>query len=454
MRKFSKLLFPFFVLALFSACGSGSPTTENDDVGDLFGALLPTTEQMALFPKGLGPWASLDATPVPTATPTSVLLSNTPPIGQQGTCSGCKQGQGSPGSCVSWSAAYGLGSYTAGITQGWDLGDQDHLVSAAYLYAWVLNKEGKTCPVGTMDPDYLNFLVSSGAPSAATVAYQANCDYLGGINLGTLSDPDFEIGSWSFVSPQNRDLIRSYLAAGHAVAFAGHLYQGFGLLEGPDVYYGSGPFEVNPTTKKLVGHGMMLIGYDDSIGDPSKGLGAYRIQNSFGTNWGDGGYLWMSYGTFESSILSAYIAEPLAGPISGVADLISGAPQAPPGRVTRAYQFLENGADAVRVSLVFRHQFDDAVELREISVSDPSGKTARHDYRVWHRNGYTHLQRHDGKQFLPGSYQLHFEVGLQDGSSTTYDGEVAVPSVSGSPLPASAFVSGILGGNGQNARIE
>lgn len=444
-------------LAAIAACsGSGSLILEDDETGALYGAILADDEEIAAYPKGVGPWASLEATPSPSATPTSVLLSGTPPIQQQGTCSLCSQGEGSPGSCISWSAAYGLGSYTANLTQQWGVEDPDHQVSAAYLYAYVLNQESRSCPTGTMEPPYLNFLVRNGAPSMTTVPYQPNCTYLGGIDLGTLSDPAFKIGSWSYVSPQDRDLIKAYLAAGHAVAFAGHLYDGFGLLQGSDVYYGSGPFEINKTTGKLVGHGMLLIGYNDALGDPTQGLGAYRLQNSFGTNWGDSGYLWMSYGTFESSIVSAFVAEPLAGSISGGTALVPDAAVAPDGRITGVFQLVRNTATGEPlVHLVFRHQFDGPVEIREARVVDPSGKAARHVYdRVWHQNGYTHLTRRDGGQFLAGNYALEIAAGLPDGSVARYSAEVPVAPLAASSLPAFGFSVGLLGGNGQAAALE
>ena len=449
-----------FILALVLtsvvACGGSGPSVlEDDETGVLYGAILPDDAAIASYPKGVGPWASLEATPSPSATPTSAMLSNTPPIGQQGSCSLCSQGEGSPGSCISWSAAYGLGSYTANLTQQWGIDDPDHQVSPAYLYAYVLNAESRSCPTGTMEPPYLNFLVRNGAPSNQTVPYQANCSYLGGIDLGTSSDPSFKIGSWSYVSPQDRDLIKSYLAAGHAVAFAGHLYEGFGLLQGSEVYYGSGPFEMNKSTGKLVGHGMLLIGYNDALGDPSKGLGAYRIQNSFGTSWGDSGYLWMTYGTFENSILSAFVAEPLAAPISGGTELIPDAPSAPNARLTRAFQQISHAADGtLQVHLVFRHQFEEPVEIREVRVIDPDGKAARHRYDTWHQNGYTHLTRSDGRQFLSGDYLVEIGVGLEDGSTATYSAEIPVSSLPSSSLPQAGIVSGVLGGNGQAVNIE
>ncbi|MFO1519075.1 MAG: C1 family peptidase [bacterium] len=447
-----KLSLSFLFLITFTAC-QGESIPENDQSGEEFGAILPTREQIAAFPKALPPEAVKETAPAPIGPPSAVLLSNTPPVGQQGPCSLCSS-QGSPGSCISWSGAYGLGTYTVNQSQNWGVDDPAHQVSAAFMYAWVLNKEGKTCPSGSSEAGYLNFLVQNGSVSGQSIPYEANCNYLGGIDLSTPNDPAFKIGSWQFVSPQDRDLIKSHLANGQAVAFAGHLYQGFGELQGPDVFYGSGPFMENPKTKQLVGHGMFLIGYNDNLGDPAQGLGAYRIQNSFGTTWGDNGYLWMSYATFENSILSAFVAEPVTTPVSGAAELTPDSPNAPLGRITLARQWLKMEEGKSRVHLVFRSQFDDAVEIKEIAVTDPSGKTATHSYEVWHRSGYTHLSRLDGHSFLPGNYSIRFNTVLPSGEAAIYSGQALVGNLNPpAGLTPKEFSGTIFGAHGQVGRL-
>jgi C1A family cysteine protease len=59
-----------------------------------------------------------------------------------------------------------------------------------------------------------------------------------------------------------------------------------------------------PEPGKPCGHGMMLVGYDDALGDPRPGLGAFLVQNSFGTNWPPAGadpappgMFYLSYGS-------------------------------------------------------------------------------------------------------------------------------------------------------------
>ncbi|MBM4247743.1 MAG: hypothetical protein FJ148_28805, partial [Deltaproteobacteria bacterium] len=55
-------------------------------------------------------------------------------------------------------------------------------------------------------------------------------------------------------------------------------------------------------------HGVAIVGYDD-------GTSAIRIQNSFGPDWGESDYMWMSYETFEAIYLAGTVAFPPATPL-------------------------------------------------------------------------------------------------------------------------------------------
>ena len=56
------------------------------------------------------------------------------------------------------------------------------------------------------------------------------------------------------------------------------------------------------------GHAMCVVGYDDDMFG-----GAFEIQNSWGTGWGNDGYIWISYADFASFAVEAYeIIENLA----------------------------------------------------------------------------------------------------------------------------------------------
>jgi hypothetical protein len=78
--------------------------------------------------------------------------------------------------------------------------------------------------------------------------------------------------------------IKEALAAGHPVACG---------LRWPKTLRGSALLTVPQSTEVFDGHSIAFVGYAD---DPKmNGGGAFRFRNSFGPNWGQGGYGLMSY---------------------------------------------------------------------------------------------------------------------------------------------------------------
>lgn len=53
------------------------------------------------------------------------------------------------------------------------------------------------------------------------------------------------------------------------------------------------------------GHAMCVVGYDDDLNG-----GSFRIVNSWGTDWGDNGFFWLSYDDFYATIDEAYVIKP------------------------------------------------------------------------------------------------------------------------------------------------
>jgi len=64
----------------------------------------------------------------------------------------------------------------------------------------------------------------------------------------------------------------------------------------------------NPNGSSTGNHAMCVVGYDDD-----KYGGAFEIQNSWGTDWGNNGYIWIRYADFAAFVYEAYeIIENLA----------------------------------------------------------------------------------------------------------------------------------------------
>jgi hypothetical protein len=92
---------------------------------------------------------------------------------------------------------------------------------------------------------------------------------------------------WDLTSPLTRGQlshIKSALVQKHPVACG---------LRWPKAQSGWKILEVPESSEVFDGHSIVFVGYTNDSGFP--GGGAFLFRNSFGKNWGDGGYGWMSF---------------------------------------------------------------------------------------------------------------------------------------------------------------
>jgi hypothetical protein len=191
-------------------------------------------------------------------------------------------------------------------------------------------------------------------------------------------------------------------------------------------------------------HGVAIVGYDDT-------MGALKIQNSFGPSWGEQGYIWMSYPTFEAIYLGATIA--FAPPASTPADAAGfGAPIS----VTDAgFQWVDRrDGGAPKTHLIFASTLNLPIALGTITITTPDGHTIAHDYGHWFRKGYHYVTRHDGQQFVAGTYTVRLQGTTRAGDDVTFENTVQVEPAAGETLPSAPVGNDVTGGNGQPARTS
>ena len=247
--------------------------------------------------------------PIPTSQPRyvdellpsyEVTAAYLPPVGQQGTA----KDPGSPGSCAAWASTYGLATFTAAKAGVANPAADYGQASPAYIYIKVLQQgkaSGPPCTGSSFQP-YFDILAANGTPSMKTAPYVADCSKLwkeyGERVLPTAGA--FQIGPIGAVDVTN-DLtsLKQVLASNRALAYGTRLYKDWLSYKGDPVpYVGNGCIKKNKDLKP-VGHCMLIIGYDESIG-PN---GAIKIQNSQGTDWGSAGFVWMDCNTFQALAL-------------------------------------------------------------------------------------------------------------------------------------------------------
>ena len=213
--------------------------------------------------------------------------------------------QGSQGSCVAWAVAYGLKTYQESAELGRPPTGPDQVFSPAYIYnQLVANRPNADCDAGTSIPAALNILKNQGAATLAEFPYDpSSCRRLP--TLETHADASVrKIADWGRVDLDQYSM-KAQLAAGTPVVIS--------MCVGPDFHrHGSGVFHGDRGEAIIRdannhprcadgGHAMLVTGYDDD-------LGAYRLLNSWGDDWGDQGHAWLSYRAFDRQVRGAYVA--------------------------------------------------------------------------------------------------------------------------------------------------
>jgi hypothetical protein len=215
-------------------------------------------------------------------------------------------------SCMSWATAYATRGYYSQLENA-TKDDPAFLPSAPDMHNQIHGPDG--CEkAGSSFSVALPFLQSKGTRSLKDIPIQFTCK-----SLPTVStQPTFKINGYKklaytynvdgravrgFEAP-NVDRIKLQLKDGHPVPFT--MKQGLRFKSlGAGETYNEGLL-AKPDTK-IGAHAMVLMGYDDR-------RHAFRLMNSWGDTWSDGGYGWIDYETFKNEVNEAWVLVPSKEP--------------------------------------------------------------------------------------------------------------------------------------------
>jgi Cysteine protease len=191
--------------------------------------------------------------------------------------------QGSEGSCVSFSIAYGARSieqyYKTGATSYSDATNQ---FSPEYVFNQV-NLYGQCSSSATVP--VLDLLKNQGVCTWQTMPY----DWFGCStqpnDVQRAEAANYKISSYSTIINQDQTAIKTMIASNHPIIVNSNIDQQF--------YNATPGFIWNSWTSNAGYHAFILCGYDDN-------MHAYKAMNSWGTNWGDGGFIWIDYDFFPT----------------------------------------------------------------------------------------------------------------------------------------------------------
>jgi len=240
--------------------------------------------------------------------PDQVLLTDyLPPIGRQG----------SQQSCAAWSAGYYAFSYAVAKRQGLtpqQLRLPEHQFSPVFLYGLrpQANKDQPRKDEGMNFHHVLNILQNYGCASMKLLPYSDKTDPVPNASarewaLAYSQQQSFESFHTMIKGRQTKETLlamKAYLAFEELPLIVG-LEVGMDFMQ----VRGDGVYRFPNTKTEPSGHAMTIIGYN-------KGKRAFRLANSWGTEWGDKGFVWIEENSLLGSLVSPVVMIRPAGPFA------------------------------------------------------------------------------------------------------------------------------------------
>jgi hypothetical protein len=240
--------------------------------------------------------------------------------------------QGSEGSCAAFSLTYYNYGYIEAKDQGWtsaNTGNNSQLLSPS----WTYNKVNGPGHEGSNFQENARIIKQLGAATWASYPYLASDDEGLGPEAAWRSAPLHRISAYTSVfnpSPSTVvSLIKEQLGLGRPISFAMDANQySSAFADGNKI------MSAQEYVHASYNHGQTIVGYDDAISDDGD-VGAFKVVNSWGKSWGQGGYYYITYGA---------IKEMLGYPLVYLADL-------PDHRPTMLATWTFSSAPSVEASL-------------------------------------------------------------------------------------------------------
>ncbi|MCR9269948.1 MAG: C1 family peptidase [Hyphomonadaceae bacterium] len=200
--------------------------------------------------------------------------------------------QGAQGSCVGWAVGYALKTYQEAKEMRLVRPDEYYHFSPAFVFNSI--KEGDSCTAGSRISDALEFVQTTGAVSMNDFPYLEDECPAPPEELLSRGE-EFQIKSFNRLERGSLFAIQEALSNEKPVVAGMYVYPSF------QTWQGGGDYAPDPDNERIKDyHAVTIVGYDDE-------REAIKIINSWGTAWGDNGYVWMDYDAAEDLIREAYV---------------------------------------------------------------------------------------------------------------------------------------------------
>ena len=241
--------------------------------------------------------------------------------------------QGSIGSCAAWATTYYQFTYETNLARGRTAssGDNSNIFSPKWTYDLVNGGQD----AGSSFSDCYQVEMKNGSASWAAFPYDTN--YLAWPLAGStwLDALNYRPQTWGQIYNSDVDqeisAIKTQLANGHVLVIGTYVYSWVQKTVGNDPATTDDDAFAGQKIAAYMngasgGHGMTIVGYNDSIWCDLNGngvvdsgeKGAFKIANSWGTSDWNSGYRWVSYDAVrQASAVAAYGSWPTSDRYSG-----------------------------------------------------------------------------------------------------------------------------------------
>ena len=206
--------------------------------------------------------------------------------------------QGSQGSCVGWAAGYYYKSwqenFEANRTSPSERNNPENICSPAYIYN-IIHVQNDN---GAYFSDAFRVINDFGCSSWEEMPYYdydyttwpSEQAYENAIKNRTQTTNGSAYYYIKMDSDEALNQVKQLLLNGEIVIFGISVYSNYDYISNYDNMY----CIADKYGNNRGGHAQTIVGFDDNI-NTHDGVGAFRVVNSWGSGWGDGGFYWISY---------------------------------------------------------------------------------------------------------------------------------------------------------------
>jgi len=218
-------------------------------------------------------------------------------------------------SCVGWAVAYSAASATHNLINGITRRNEKfvNVFDPYFVYSSIKSNDlkciGSDCGCGTFLWEALDLLVTYGVKKLYVTPTLECSSTLDRSNLRDLTsrtsnyavDKYLQLIDYQKLSDDKFKKIVDIDDLKYALSINLPIISGIGVGE-EFGKLGSDNSLYRPSFSSENGHAVTIVGYDDN-----KYGGSFRIMNSYGPDWGDGGFFWMTYSDYEAAVVEAYV---------------------------------------------------------------------------------------------------------------------------------------------------